>query len=188
MTNETPEAKADRIRESLKLPAKPNTLRLAESDVERARTRRAELRAEIQDAGNAGGVANRAHLQQLTVELEAFERGDSRKSFEERTRRREEFSKCAMAETAAAVAEYRTEMNRLVDEMEALNAAAVELLARFKRERTRNALDRARSAAASRCASDGSPHSRCMSTRGTRLCITMPACPNRLPTLSRRGI
>ncbi|MFD1986819.1 hypothetical protein ACFSOZ_30770 [Mesorhizobium newzealandense] len=129
MTSETPEAKADSIREALKLPAKSNVLKLAESEVDRVRTRRAELREQIHAAANAGGASNKAIFSSLTAELEAFERGAARKAFEERTRRREEFSKRAMTETAAAVAEYREEMNRLLDEMEALNSAAVELLA-----------------------------------------------------------
>ncbi|MER8489331.1 hypothetical protein NKH53_13770 [Mesorhizobium australicum] len=128
-TNETPDDKADRLRESLRLPDKPNFLKLAEAGVEQVRNRRAELKVDIHAAALSGGSENKALVQQLTAELEALERGAGRKAFQERTRRREEFSKSAMAKLGPAVAEYRQEMNRLIDEMEALNSAAVELMA-----------------------------------------------------------
>ncbi|ESZ68169.1 hypothetical protein X727_23095 [Mesorhizobium sp. L103C119B0] len=128
-TNETPEAKVDRLCESLVLPPKPNLLKLAESGVEQVRTKRAELKADIHAAVLSGGSENKGLVQKLTAELEALELGAGRKAFEERTRRREEFSKSAMAKLGSAVAQYRQEMNRLIDEMEALNSAAVELMA-----------------------------------------------------------
>ncbi|MER9723126.1 MULTISPECIES: hypothetical protein [unclassified Mesorhizobium] len=127
-TERTETTAADRLRESLQLPAKPNILKLAEAGVDRIRTQRADRLNEIQ-AFASGTSTNKAHAAQLRVELEAFDQGDGKKAFEERSRRREAFGKAAMAELGPAVAEYRQEINQMIDEMEALNALVLELLA-----------------------------------------------------------